>query len=44
MDEKIHPEFYLAEKLGETGNCTKYKQKCEFNFLDLASTVVHSLF
>lgn len=44
MDETIHPEFYLAEKLGETGNCTKYQDKCGLNFLDLASIVVHSLF
>lgn len=42
-EEKLHPEFYVAEKLGESGNCSKYQAKCELNFLDLASTIVHNL-
>lgn len=44
MEEKLHPEFYLAEKLGNSKNCKKYQEKCAFNFLDFASTIVYNFF
>ena len=41
MREDIHPEYYIAEKLGEAGKCNKYKKYCPESVLNIFTTLMH---
>ncbi|GAB0088583.1 uncharacterized protein DMENIID0001_030400 [Sergentomyia squamirostris] len=38
--EDLHPEYYKAEELGRSGECSKYKKYCPCNILDYISKVI----
>uniref|UniRef100_A0A1B0D6N6 Uncharacterized protein n=1 Tax=Phlebotomus papatasi TaxID=29031 RepID=A0A1B0D6N6_PHLPP len=39
--EDLHPEYYKAEELGRSGNCSKYNKYCSQSILDYISHVMH---
>uniref|UniRef100_A0A1B0D6N7 Uncharacterized protein n=1 Tax=Phlebotomus papatasi TaxID=29031 RepID=A0A1B0D6N7_PHLPP len=38
--EDLNPEYYKAEELGHSGDCSKYKKYCHQSLIDLISKVV----
>ncbi|XP_055706866.1 uncharacterized protein LOC129803954 [Phlebotomus papatasi] len=38
--EDLNPEYYKAEELGHSGDCSKYKKYCPQSLIDLISKVV----
>ncbi|XP_059621789.1 uncharacterized protein LOC132265228 [Phlebotomus argentipes] len=38
--EDLHPEYYAAEELGRSGDCSKYSRHCPECILDLISRVL----
>ncbi|GAB0088585.1 uncharacterized protein DMENIID0001_030420 [Sergentomyia squamirostris] len=41
VQEDLHPEYYKAEELGRSGDCSKYKKYCPQCILDYISQVLH---